>query len=51
MKQELKFNKINSLLLVIMHKATELFHKTGQEENQHFGSGGIVCWVIVLRVL
>lgn len=33
-----------------MHKATELFHKTGQEENQGFGSGGVVYWVIVLRV-
>lgn len=32
-----------------MHKAPELFHKTGQEESQNFGSGRVVCWVIVLR--
>lgn len=33
-----------------MHKATELFHKAGQEKNQDFWSGGVVCWIIVLSV-
>lgn len=32
-----------------MHRATELFHKTEQEKDQDFGSGGVVCWIIVFE--